>query len=214
MQTQPKVFQGDLDAEYQQRYLSSRYLSVDTETMGLNVLRDRLCVVQMCNENGAVAIVQISQEQAAQRRPAPRLQAVLESSAVEKIFHFARYDLATLRHWLGIQVQPVFCTKIASRLIRTYSGFHGLKDLVREVRGVEMDKQQQSSDWGAVTLSAKQLQYVQSDVIHLVTLKEALEVMLQREGRLELARECMAFLPTRVTLDLAGWEAEDIFAHS
>ncbi|MEO5362756.1 MAG: ribonuclease D [Magnetococcus sp. DMHC-8] len=208
VQTHPTMFQGDLDEEYLQRYLNSRYLSVDTETMGLNVLRDRLCVVQMCNEEGVVAVLQVDSRQA------PRLQTLLESPAVEKIFHFARYDLASLRHWLGIRVAPVFCTKIASRLVRTYSGYHGLKDLVRELRGLEMDKQQQSSDWGVASLSPQQVQYVQSDVIHLVALKEALERMLQREDRLDLARACMDFLPTRVTLDLAGWEAEDIFAHS
>ena len=208
VQTQPKIFQNDLDAEYLHRYLKSRYLSVDTETMGLNVLRDRVCVVQMCNEEGVVAVVQIK------NRRAPHLKELLESPAVEKIFHFARYDLASLRHWLGIWVQPVFCTKIASRLVRTYSGYHGLKDLVRELRGIEMDKQQQSSYWGVDTLSSQQIQYVRSDVIHLVALKEALEAMLEREGRLEIARTCMNFLPTRVILDLAGWESEDIFAHS
>ncbi|MBF0402115.1 MAG: ribonuclease D [Magnetococcales bacterium] len=206
--TQPKIFQDDLDEAYLQRYLKSRYLSVDTETMGLNVLRDRLCLVQMCNEEGLVAMVQIKNFQA------PHLKELLESPQVEKIFHFARFDLASLRHWLNIQVQPVFCTKIASRLVRTYSGYHGLKDLTRELLGVEMDKQQQSSDWGSAALSPQQIQYAQSDVLHLVPLKEALEEMLQREGRLETAQSCMAFLPTRVSLDLAGWEAEDIFAHS
>lgn len=208
MSTQPVLFQDDLDGDFLQQYLKSRYLSVDTETMGLSLLRDRLCVVQMCNEAGLVAVVQIKNFQA------PHLKMVLESPSVEKIFHFARFDLASLRQWLGIHVQPVFCTKIASRLVRTYSGFHGLKDLTRELLGVEMDKQQQSSDWGSATLSPKQLNYVASDVIHLVAIKERLEGMLQREGRLETARACMAFLPTRVTLDLAGWEAEDIFAHS
>ena len=206
--TQPRLFQDDLDGEYLQKYLNSRYLSVDTETMGLNIIRDRLCVVQMCNEEGVAAIVQIKTYRA------PNLKKVLESPAVEKILHFARFDLASLQHWLGIRVQPVFCTKIASRLVRTYSGYHGLKDLVRELRGMEMDKQQQSSDWGASDLSAQQIQYAQSDVVHLVALKEGLERMLQREGRLEMARACMNFLPTRVDLDLAGWEAEDIFAHS
>ncbi|MBF0585094.1 MAG: ribonuclease D [Magnetococcales bacterium] len=208
MSTQPVLFQDDLDGDFLQQYLKSRYLSVDTETMGLSLLRDRLCVVQMCNEAGLVAVVQIKNFQA------PHLKMVLESPSVEKIFHFARFDLASLRQWLGIHVQPVFCTKIASRLVRTYSGYHGLKDLTRELLGVEMDKQQQSSDWGAATLSSKQLNYVASDVIHLVAIKERLEGMLQREGRLETARACMDFLPTRVTLDLAGWEAEDIFAHS
>ncbi|MBF0162453.1 MAG: ribonuclease D [Magnetococcales bacterium] len=212
VQTQPKVFQTDLDADYLQRYLASRYLAVDTETMGLNLHRDRLCLVQMCNEAGLVAMVQIQRQQP--HGAAPHLKSLLESPNVEKIFHFARFDLAALRHWLGIDVQPFFCTKIASRLVRTYSGSHGLKDLVRELASQEMDKQQQSSDWGAERLSPQQLQYAQSDVTHLVTLKERLEEMLRRENRLELARACMHFLPTRVILDLAGWEAEDIFGHS
>ena len=206
--TQPMIFQDDLDEAYLQRYMNSRYLSVDTETMGLQFLRDHLCVVQMCNEDGQIALVQIKNFQA------PRLKVLFEAADVEKIFHFARFDLATLQHWLGIRVQPVFCTKIASRLIRTYSGSHGLKDLVRELIGVEMDKQQQSSDWGGDTLSSRQISYAASDVIHLVAIKEVLEKMLQREGRLKMARECMDFLPTRVKLDLAGWESEDIFSHS
>lgn len=206
--TQPIIFQDDLDERSLQTYLKSRYLAVDTETMGLQVLRDHLCVVQMCNEDGLISLVQIKKYQA------PRLKQLLESTAVEKIFHFARFDLATLQHWLGIRVQPVYCTKIASRLVRTYSGYHGLKDLARELANIEMDKQQQSSDWGADTLTSKQAVYAASDVIHLIAIKEALDAMLQREGRLPLARACMEFLPTRVALDLAGWEAEDIFSHS
>lgn len=205
---QPVLFQDDLDEAFMQRYLNSRFLAVDTETMGLQVLRDHLCVVQMCNEEGLTALVQVKNYQA------PRLKRVMEAANVEKIFHFARFDLATLQHWLQIHVQPVFCTKIASRLIRTYSGSHGLKTLSLELIGVEMDKQQQSSDWGATTLSDQQIRYAASDVIYLIKIKEALESMLLREGRLELAKTCMAFLPTRVELDLAGWEPEDIFAHS
>ena len=205
--TQPMLFQDDLDEAYLQRYMNSRYLAVDTETMGLQVLRDHLCVVQMCNEDGVIALVQTKNFQA------PRLKTLLEAENVEKIFHFARFDLASLQHWLGILVRPVFCTKIASRLIRTYSGYHGLKDLSQELLGVDMDKKQQSSDWGATTLSSKQLSYAASDVINLVAIKEALEAMLLREGRLKMAKECMAFLPTRVELDLAGWESEDIFSH-
>lgn len=205
---QPVIFQDDLDEASLQCYMNSRYLAVDTETMGLQVLRDRLCVVQMCNEDGVIALVQTGNYKA------PRLKKLLESTTVEKIFHFARFDLATLQHWLGIQVQPVFCTKIASRMMRTYSGQHGLKELALELLGVEMDKQQQSSDWGVPILSPQQVLYAASDVIHLVAIKEALEGMLQREGRLSMSKECMAFLPTRVALDLAGWEADDIFAHS
>ena len=206
--TKPVIFQDDLDEAQLQRYMNSKYLAVDTETMGLQVFRDHLCVVQMCNEDGLISLVQVKKFQA------PKLKVLLEASSVEKIFHFARFDLTTLKHWLGIQVQPVFCTKIASRLIRTYSGFHGLKDLTRELVGIEMDKRQQSSDWGAATLSSRQIEYAASDVIHLVAIKKALEEMLQREERLSMAKACMAFLPTRVALDLAGWEAEDIFAHS
>ena len=204
---QPMLFKDDLDDACLQRYMNSRYLSVDTETMGLHTLRDHLCVVQMCNEDGLISLVQT------QSFRAPRLKILLESEKVEKIFHFARFDLAALQHWLDIRVAPVFCTKIASRLARTYSGYHGLKDLTRELLNIEMNKQQQSSDWGSVTLSEEQLQYAASDVIHLVALKEALEGILKREGRLDMARACMNFLPTRVALDLAGWEPEDIFSH-
>lgn len=204
---QPKIFTDDLDEAYLDRYMNSRYLAVDTETMGLQVARDHLCVVQMCNEEGVTALVQTKRFQA------PHLKTLLESPKIEKVFHFARFDLAMLWHWLNIQVQPVFCTKIASRLVRTYSGFHGLKDLAQELLGVAMDKQQQSSDWGAETLSEQQVRYAASDVIHLIAIKRALETMLAREKRMEVAQRCMTFLPTRVALDLAGWEAEDIFAH-
>ncbi|MBF0425601.1 MAG: ribonuclease D [Magnetococcales bacterium] len=203
-----RVLQDDLDEECAQRYLGSRYLAVDTETQGLSLQRDRLCLVQMCNEEGVVTLVQTRHFQA------PRLKAVLEAENVEKIFHFARFDVAMLRRWLAIEVRPVFCTKIASRLVRTYTGAHGLKDLVHEFLDIRLDKQQQSSDWAAATLSPQQQAYAAADVIHLVAIKERLEMMLQRENRLELARACMAFLPTRAALDLGGWEGEDIFSHS
>lgn len=209
---EPTVLAEDLDEETYQIYRKSRYLAVDTETLGLQILRDRLCLVQLCNEAGVTTLVQIKKHQTKQQ--APRLRAVLESPEVEKIFHFARFDIASLQHWLGCQVTPVFCTKIASRLVRTYTDGHGLKDLCLELLGVEMDKKQQSSDWAATTLSAAQIQYAASDVIHLVAIKEKLEFMLQRDGRMEMARACMDFLPHRVNLDLAGWEEEDIFSHS
>ncbi|MBF0110606.1 MAG: ribonuclease D [Magnetococcales bacterium] len=202
------VFLDDLDEGRRQRYLESRYLAVDTETLGLLTRRDRLCVVQMCNEEGLISVVQT------RNHDAPRLKEVLESSRVEKIFHFARFDMAALLHWLGCRVTPVYCTKIASKLARTYTGNHGLKHLVRELLGVEMDKEQQSSDWGAAVLSPEQLAYTAGDVIHLVAIRERLDAILAREGRMHLARDVMAALPMRVDLDLAGWENEDIFSHS
>ncbi|MBF0614939.1 MAG: ribonuclease D [Magnetococcales bacterium] len=201
------VLRDDLDQERQQLYLESRCLAIDTETMGLKTRRDRLCLVQMCNENGVITLVQI------RNMPAPRLQTVLESERVEKIAHFARFDMAAIRHWLGMDLRPVFCTKIASRLTRTFTDRHGLKDLAAELLGVEMNKEQQSSDWAAERLTDKQIAYASADVIHLVALKERLEWLLEREGRLELARACMGFLRHRAALDLAGWEEEDIFAH-
>ncbi|MBF0367896.1 MAG: ribonuclease D [Magnetococcales bacterium] len=203
----PLVLENDLDEERQQRYLASRFLAVDTETLGLQVPRDRLCVVQMCNEEGLVTLVRPGE------RTAPRLQEVLEAPQVEKIFHFARFDLAALKHWLGIEVNPVFCTKVASKLARTYTGSHGLKDVVREITGIELDKQQQSSDWAAEILTDQQIAYATSDVLHLVAIRERLTAMLKRENRLDLAQKCMAFLPSRADLDLAGWQDEDIFSH-
>lgn len=205
---QTLVLLDDLDPERQRIYLESRYLAIDTETMGLKTRRDRLCLVQMCNEAGVITLVQIRGGS-----QAPRLQALLESEQVEKIAHYARFDMAAIRHWLNIDLKPVFCTKIASRLTRTFTDRHGLKDLVAELLGIEMNKEQQSSDWAAATLSDKQIAYASADVVHLVALKERLEQMLRRDGRLELAKACMGFLPHRAALDLAGWEEEDIFAH-
>lgn len=190
------------------RYTTS--VAIDTETMGLNPHRDRLCVVQMSNGDGSADVIQIAKDQ----RDAPNLKALLANPAITKIFHFARFDLAALYHAFGVMPQPVYCTKIASRLSRTYTDRHGLKDLVREVLNVDLSKQQQSSDWGAPALSEAQLAYAASDVLHLHALRERLDVMLAREGRTELAKACFEFLPSRARLDLSGWEAEDIFAHS
>jgi len=191
----------------------SRYkesVAIDTETMGLHPHRDRLCVVQMSNGDGSADIIQISKDRGA----APNLTALLANPKIIKIFHFARFDLAALYHAFGVMPQPVYCTKIASRLTRTYTDRHGLKDLVREVLNIDLSKQQQSSDWGASALSEAQLAYAASDVLHLHALRERLDTMLAREGRADLARACFEFLPARARLDLDGWHAEDIFAHS
>ena len=190
------------------RYTSS--VAIDTETMGLHPHRDRLCVVQMSNGDGSADVVQVPKD----HTEAPNLKALLANPKILKIFHFARFDLAALYNAFGVMPQPVYCTKIASRLTRTYTDRHGLKDLVREVLNIDMSKQQQSSDWGAGALSEAQLSYAASDVLHLHALRERLDAMLAREGRTELARACFEFLPTRAKLDLDGWEAEDIFAHS
>jgi len=190
------------------RYTGS--VAIDTETMGLNPHRDRLCVVQLSAGDGSADVVQIPQG----HRDAPNLKKLLGDAGVTKLFHFARFDLAALYNAFDVMPQPAYCTKIASRLCRTYTDRHGLKDLVREVLNIDLSKQQQSSDWGSQSLSDAQLAYAASDVLHLHGLRERLDVMLAREGRTELAQSCFQFLPTRVKLDLAGWENEDIFAHS
>src|SRR6516164_3832294 len=190
----------------------SRYrgaVAIDTETMGLDVTRDRLCVVQLSPGDGSADVVQIPP-----RADAPNLKRLVADRTLLKIFHFARFDLAILYEAFGIMAEPVYCTKIASRLARTYTDKHGLKDLVREVLGQDLSKQQQSSDWGATELSEAQVAYAAADVIHLHALKERLDSMLDREGREQLAAACFRFLPERVRLDLAGFAAEDIFAHS
>ena len=195
----------------------SRYtdaVAIDTETMGLNPHRDRLCVVQLSSGDGSADVVQIPRDHGQGPADAPNLKALLANHKITKIFHFARFDLAALYNALGVMPEPVYCTKIASRLSRTYTDRHGLKDLVREVLNVDLSKQQQSSDWGAPSLTEAQLAYAASDVLHLHALRERLDMMLAREGRLDLAQACFAFLPTRAKLDLQGWEAEDIFAHS
>jgi ribonuclease D len=191
----------------------SRYknaVAIDTETMGLDHLRDRLCVVQLSPGDGSADVVQIP----AGKADAPNIKKLLADTSVLKIFHFARFDVATLFHAFGVMPAPVYCTKIASRLSRTYTDKHGLKDLVREVLGVDLSKQQQSSDWGATDLTEAQVSYAASDVLHLHALRERLDAMLAREGRTELAQACFGFLPARARLDLTGWAAEDIFAHS
>jgi ribonuclease D len=190
------------------RYTDS--VAIDTETMGLNPHRDRLCVVQLSNGDGSADVVQIPKDHS----DAPNLKALLADTGITKIFHFARFDLAALFHTFGVMPQPVYCTKIASRLTRTYTDRHGLKDLVRELLNVDLSKQQQSSDWGALQLNEAQLAYAASDVLHLHALRERLDAMLVREGRTDLAQACFDFLPTRAKLDLGGWELEDIFAHS
>jgi ribonuclease D len=189
-------------------------VAIDTETMGLNPHRDRLCVVQLSNGDGSADVVQISRDHGQGPTDAPNLKALFANPKITKIFHFARFDLAALYNAFGVMPEPVYCTKIASRLARTYTDRHGLKDLVREVLNVDLSKQQQSSDWGAQTLSEAQLAYAASDVLHLHALRDRLDAMLAREDRLGLAQACFTFLPTRAKLDLQGWEAEDIFAHS
>ena len=200
-----RLHRGDLPDNFQ----STDSVAIDTETLGLNPHRDRLCLVQISTGDGDADLVQIAQGQT----EAPNLLALLADPQVTKIFHFARFDLAILQKTFGLRTTPVYCTKIASKLTRTYTDRHGLKDLVRELLGVDISKQQQSSDWGAANLTEAQLAYAASDVLHLHALRRKLDVMLAREGRDELARECFAFLPTRAQLDLAGWPETDIFAH-
>jgi ribonuclease D len=185
-------------------------VAIDTETMGLVPHRDRLCVVQLSPGDGSADVVQL----ASGARSAPNLVKILGDPAILKIFHFARFDLGALQNGLGVMPAPVYCTKIASRLARTYTDKHGLKDLVRDVLGIDLSKQQQLSDWGAEALTDAQVAYAASDVLHLHALKEKLDALLLREGRSEMAAACFRFLPDRARLDLAGWAAEDIFAHS
>ena len=184
-------------------------VAVDSETMGLDLSRDRLCMIQLSAGDGVCHLVQFPKDS----YEAPNLKALLANPQVTKIFHFARFDLAAIKRYLGIDCAPVYCTKIASKLVRTYTDRHGLKDLCRELLGVELSKQQQSSDWGATELSREQLTYAASDVLYLHQLRTKLAAMLAREGRTELAQECFRFLPTRSALDISGWNEIDIFAH-
>jgi ribonuclease D len=191
-------------------YAVAGAVAIDTETMGLSLTRDRLCLVQLSPGDGSADLVQI----AAAPADAPNLKKLFGDRNVLKIFHFGRFDLAMLQKTFGVMAEPVYCTKIASRLVRTYTDKHGLKDLVREVLGHDLSKQQQLSDWGAASLSEAQLAYAASDVLYLHALKDKLDAMLAREGRQALAAACFGFLPDRVRLDLAGFAGEDIFAHS
>jgi ribonuclease D len=201
-----RFHRGDLPAEYR----PGPAIAVDTETLGLNPHRDRLCVVQISRGDGDADVVQILKDGS----PPDTLIRVLSDESVLKIFHYARFDLAVLFHAFGVMPRPVYCTKIASRLVRTYTDRHGLKDLLRELLAVEISKQQQSSDWGADALTQAQIDYAASDVLHLHALKDRLDRMLERENRLGIAQQCFAFLPARAQLDLLGWPETDIFAHS
>jgi ribonuclease D len=190
----------------------SRYrdsVAIDTETLGLNLQRDRLCVVQLSPGDGTADLVQIARGQTS----APNLEKLLRDQKVTKIFHFGRFDIAMLNRAFGVEIAPVYCTKIASKLCRTYTDRHGLKDLVRELLGIELSKQQQSSDWAAEELSEAQLAYAASDVLYLHQLREKLDMMLAREGRTSIAQSCFDFLPQRAKLDLMGWNDQDIFSH-
>jgi ribonuclease D len=187
-----------------------REVAIDTETMGLDPRRDRLCVVQLSPGDGSADVIQIP----AEATDAPNLRTLLTDPNVTKIFHYARFDLAVLKHRFGIVAGPVYCTKIASKIVRTYTDRHGLKDLVRELLNVDLSKQQQSSDWGAEKITDAQLEYAAADVLYLHDIKRHLDRMLRREGRVELADACFKFLPTRIELDLMGWVETDIFAHS
>jgi ribonuclease D len=184
-------------------------VAVDTETMGLNPHRDRLCLVQLSSGDGTAHLVQV----AAGQSHAPNLSRMLLAPGVEKLFHYGRFDIAVLAHAFGAVARPVWCTKIASKLTRTFTDRHGLKDLCRELIGVDLSKQQQSSDWGAGELTQAQLEYAASDVLHLHRLRDSLSARLAREGRAAMAEACFRFLPERAMLDLAGWPEEDIFAH-
>lgn len=198
------VHEGDIPASVS--FGSS--VAVDSETLGLKPHRDRLCVVQLSAGDGSAHLVQLSQT----GYDAPNLKALMADPGVLKIFHYARFDVAVIKHYLGVDTQPIYCTKIASKLSRTYTDRHGLKDITSELLGIELSKQQQSSDWAAAKLSQQQQAYAASDVLHLHELKERLDAMLEREGRTHLAQAAFDFLPTRASLDLAGFE-DDIFAH-
>ncbi len=184
-------------------------VAIDCETMGLNFNRDRLCLVQLSSGNGVAHMVQIEVEQ----NSAPNLCKLLSNEEILKIFHFGRFDIAALLNAFGVLTRPVYCTKIASKLVRTYTDRHGLKNLLQELLDTDISKQQQSSDWGAAALTDAQLEYAASDVLYLHKLKDELDLRLQREGRLDLAKSCFDFLPTRAKLDLSGWPETDIFAH-
>jgi ribonuclease D len=200
-----KVYRGDLPIQVELGPL----VAVDTEAMGLNPRRDKLCLVQLSAGDGNAHLVQVDRT----TFDAPRLKQLLEDENVTKIFHYARFDVAMLKHHLGAKVRTLYCTKIASKLARTYTDKHGLKDIVKEMLGIDLSKQQQSSDWGSPILSDAQKQYAALDVIYLHEVKARFDQILQREGRMELARACFEFVPVRAELDLAGWTEEDVFAH-
>lgn len=203
-----RLHKGDISAADAARYTGA--IAIDTETLGLIPRRDRLCVVQLSPGDGTADVIQIAKGQT----EAPNLVAMLAHPTHEKIFHFGRFDIAVLFHTFGVTTTPVFCTKIASRLSRTYTDRHGLKDNLKELLEIEVSKVQQQSDWAAETLTQAQLEYAASDVLHLHALRDKLIARLARDGRTEIAKACFEFLPTRAKLDLLGWEETDIFAHS
>ncbi len=200
-----KLYKGDLPAGLD----FSTAVAIDTETLGLIARRDKLCLVQLSSGDGNAHLVQMDRSS----YDAPNLKALLVNPAVTKIFHYARFDVAVLKQYLGVDTAPLYCTKIASKLTRTYTDRHGLKDLIKELLGIELNKQQQSSDWGAHVLSDAQKQYAAQDVLYLHEMKTRLDQMLEREGRAVIARACFDFVPVRAALDLAGWAEEDVFAH-
>ncbi|BAW97099.1 putative ribonuclease D [[Synechococcus] sp. NIES-970] len=202
------LFDQDLSPDILERYLKSQAIAVDTETMGLNPHRDRLCLVQLCDDDGYVSAIRIARGQTA----APNLKILMEAPQITKVFHFGRFDIAQLRHTFAIETQPFFCTKIASKLARTYTSSHGLKALVKELMGIELDKSAQSSDWGNVAaLSVEQLKYASNDVRYLIPMMHQLTAMLKREERWELMEECLRCLPTFISLDLAFYD--NVFEH-
>lgn len=201
-----QLHRGDLPADVK----FGPAVAIDSETLGLSLVRDPLCLVQMTDGEGDIHLVQLNRD----TYDAPNLKAMLRDPGIEKLFHFARFDMAMFARDLGVVAAPAYCTKIASKLVRTYTDRHGLKDLTRELLGKDISKEQQSSDWGAAELSDAQLAYAAMDVVYLHALRAKLDAMLAREDRQGLAAACFAFLPTRIALDLAGWEETDIFAHS
>jgi ribonuclease D len=202
------LFDQDLSPEILEHYLKSQAIAVDTETMGLNPHRDRLCLVQLCDDDGYVSAIRIARGQTS----APNLKILMEAPQITKVFHFGRFDIAQLRHTFAIETQPFFCTKIASKLARTYTSSHGLKALVKELMGIELDKSAQSSDWGNVAaLSPEQIKYASNDVRYLIPMMYKLTEMLKREGRWELMEECLQCLPTFISLDLAFYD--NVFEH-
>lgn len=201
------LHKGDLPADFA---VKGNAIAVDCESMGLSLVRDRLCLVQLTDGHGEAHVVQLDRT----TYDAPNLKRLLGDQAIEKIFHFGRFDVAMIMRDLGVVCAPVYCTKIASKLARTYTDRHGLKDVIKELLQREISKEQQSSDWGAAEISDAQMSYAAADVIHLHALRDKLNVILTREGRLGLAQACFAFLPTRAALDIAGWDETDIFAHT
>jgi ribonuclease D len=200
-----KLYRGDLPNDFD----AGTSIAIDTETLGLKPGRDKLCLVQISTGDGNAHLVQVDRD----TYDAPNLKALMINPKVLKIFHFARFDVAVMKHYLGVDTTPLYCTKIASKLVRTYTDRHGLKDLIKELLGIELNKQQQSSDWGSHVLSEAQKQYAALDVVYLHEVKQRLDQMLEREGRIGLAKSCFEFIPTRAALDLIGWSEEDVFAH-